>query len=140
MAGLIPGCEQAPLGGQPDSLLRQSSNRMIESARSDPGGFFLPLERKGSFYDIFVGEGLAPPGHFVLQNDIAAGDISLFPFGKSPIASQFGREGQAPPLRKDTTVYLSKFPLPFWEKLVYTISWQSFFYEIFQGDYHENPL
>ena len=30
-----------------------------------------------------VGRGLAPAGHFVPQNAIAAGDKRLFPFGKS---------------------------------------------------------
>jgi len=29
MAGLIPGCEQAPLGGQPDSLLLKMTEKKV---------------------------------------------------------------------------------------------------------------
>ncbi|MBQ7000623.1 MAG: hypothetical protein IJN67_06205 [Oscillospiraceae bacterium] len=43
---------------------------------------------KGAFNDTFVGEGLAPPGHFAMQNDIAVGDaVTLRPqarFGTQP--------------------------------------------------------
>ena len=44
-----------------------------------------------SYWCTTVGRGLAPAGHFAKQNDIDEGDNSLFPFGKSQIASQFGR-------------------------------------------------
>ena len=38
----------------------------------------------------FVGEWLAPPGHFVKQNDISAGETYYFPSGNPKLEDNLG--------------------------------------------------